>query len=161
MLESKGNALLSAPRVLAVACTGLYAGIILGDRMGASYARPALTVADFIRFQQIQHLHFKPMLIPITLGAVLGGLIWIWLSRSRWRTASFWLVTTATASMVAVAAMTRIVNFPINDAMMTWRAAAPPSNVRDLWAPWEHVHTVRATLSVIAFILETLALRVE
>jgi hypothetical protein len=63
--------------------------------------------------------------------------------------------------MVAVAAMTRLVNFPINDAMMTWSALAPPSNVRALWAPWEHVHTVRATLSVLAFVLEVLALRVE
>ncbi len=152
---------LSEARVLAVVCTGLYAGIILGDHMGASYARPALTVADFIRFQQIQHVHFKPLLIPITLGAVLGGLAWIWLLRSRWRTTEFWLVTLATAAMVAVAAMTRIVNFPINDAMMTWSAAAPPPNVRDLWAPWESVHTVRATLSVLAFILEVLALRVE
>ena len=51
--------MLGAPRVLAVVCTGLYAGIILGDRMGASYARPELSVADFIRFQQIQHhLHY-------------------------------------------------------------------------------------------------------
>jgi uncharacterized membrane protein len=153
--------ILSASRVLAVVCTGLYAGIILGDRMGASFARPALSVADFIRFQQIQHVHFKPLLIPITLGAVLGGLIWIWLLRSRWRTAGFWFLTAGTAAMVAVAAMTRIVNFPINDAMMTWSAVAPPPNVRDLWAPWEQVHTVRATLSVLAFILQVLALRVE
>jgi uncharacterized membrane protein len=153
--------ILSASRVVAVVCTGLYAGIILGDRMGASYARPALTVADFIRFQQIQHVHFKPLLIPITLGAVLGGLIWIWLLRPRWRTAGFWLVTAGTAAMVAVAAMTRLVNFPINDAMVTWSAAAPPPNVRDLWAPWEQVNTVRATLSVLAFVVEVLALRVE
>jgi uncharacterized membrane protein len=148
--------ILSASRVLAVVCTGLYAGIIFGDRMGASYARPALTVADFIHFQQIQHVHFK----PITLGSVLGGLIWISLLRPRWRTAEFGFAAAGTAAMVAVAVMTRLVNFPINDALMTWSAAAPPPNVRELWAPWEHVHTIRATLSVLAFVLEVLALRV-
>ena len=153
--------ILDSSRVLAVVCTGLYAGIILGDRMGASYARPVLTVADFIRFQQIQHVHFKPLLMPIILGAVLGGLIWIWLLRTRWRTAEFWLATGGTAAMVAAAVMTRLVNFPINDALMTWSAAAPPANVRALWAPWEQVHTVRATLSVLAFVLEVLALRVR
>jgi uncharacterized membrane protein len=152
--------ILNSSRVLAVVCTGLYAGIILGDRMGASYARPGLTVADFIYFQQIQHVHFKPLLLPIILGAVLGGLIWIWLLRARWWTAEFWLATAGTAAMVAVAVMTRLVNFPINDALMTWSAAAPPANVRALWAPWEQVHTVRATLSVLAFVLEVLALRV-
>ncbi len=153
--------ILNSSRILAVVCTGLYAGIILGDRMGASYARPALTVADFIQFQQIQHMHFKPLLIPITLGAVLGGLIWIWSLRARWRAAEFWLATAGTAAMVAVAVMTRLVNFPINDALMTWSAAAPPANVRALWATWEQVHTVRATLSVLAFVLEVLALRVN
>src|ERR1700722_13005660 len=76
--------IITAPRVLAVVCTGLYTGIILGDRMGASYARPALSVTDFIRLQQIQHVHFKPLLLPPIVGAVLGGLIWIWLLRSRW-----------------------------------------------------------------------------
>lgn len=151
----------STPRVLAVVCTGLYAGIILGDRMGASYARPALSVADFIRFQQIQHVHFKPLLLPLIVGAVLGGLIWSWLLRSRWRTPEFWLAVTGTAAMVVAAALTRIVNFPINDALMTWNAMTPPANVRDLWAPWEKVHTVRATLSVLAFILQVLALRMK
>ncbi len=153
--------ILNSSHVLAVVCTGLYAGIILGDRMGASYARPALTVADFIRFQQIQHVHFKPLLMPIVLGAVLGGLIWIWSLRSRRRTAEFWFATGGTAAMVAVAVMTRLANFPINDALMTWSAAAPPANVRALWAPWEQVHTVRAALSVLAFVLEVMALRGE
>lgn len=153
--------IISAARVLAVVCTGLYAGIILGDRMGASYARPVLSVADFIRFQQIQHVHFKALLLPLIVGAVLGGLIWLWLLRSRWRTAEFWLTAAGTAAMVVGAALTRIVNFPINDALMTWNAVAPPPNVRDLWAPWEKVHTVRATLSVLAFILQVFALRIK
>ena len=80
---------ISAPRVLAVVCTGLYAGIILGDRMGASYARPALSVANFIRIQQIQHMHFKPLLLPLIVVPFSVELIWIWLLRSRWRTAEF------------------------------------------------------------------------
>jgi uncharacterized membrane protein len=61
--------------------------------------------------------------------------------------------------MIAVAVLTRTINVPINDALMTWQAAAPPPNLRELWAPWEQVHTIRATLSVVAFILEMLALR--
>jgi uncharacterized membrane protein len=126
--------------------------------MGASYARPALSAADFILFQQIQHVHFKPLLLPITAGAVFGGLIWVWLVRSRWRNTEFWCAAVSSVAMIMAAALTRIVNFPINDALMTWSAAAPPPNIRELWAPWEHVHTIRAALSVGAFVLQAFAL---
>jgi uncharacterized membrane protein len=149
---------LKAARVLALACTGLYAGIILGDRMGATYGRPVLSVSDFILFQQIQHVHFKPLLLPITIGAVVGGLIWVLSLRPRWRSNEFWFAAAGTAAMTAAAVLTRFVNFPINDALMTWHAAAPPPNVRELWAPWEQVHTIRAALSVAAFVLQVFAL---
>jgi uncharacterized membrane protein len=148
----------SAVRVVAVVCTGLYAGIILGDRMGASFARPALSAADFMIFQQIQHEHFKPLLVPVTLAAVLGGLLWVWSLLSRPRAAEFWLAAGGTAAMISAAVLTRVVNFPINDALMTWNVTSPPANVRELWAPWEHVHTIRAALSVCAFLLQVLAL---
>ena len=39
----------------------------------------------------------------------------------------------------------------INDALMTWNAMSAPANLRDLWASWEKV---RATLSVLAFVLQ-------
>jgi len=149
---------LMVARVAAVFCTGLYAGIIFGDRMGASFARPALSAGDFIVFQQIQHTHFKPLLVPVTFAAVLGGLLWLWSMRASPRGAQFWLATAGTAAMLLAAVVTRVVNFPINDALMTWNAASPPHNVRELWAPWEQVHTIRAALSVCAFVLQVLAL---
>lgn len=60
--------------------------------------------------------------------------------------------------MMSAAVLTRVVNVPINDALMTWNAASPPSNIRELWAPWEQVHSIRAALSVCAFVLEVMAL---
>jgi uncharacterized membrane protein len=148
----------NASRVIAIVCTGLYAGIIFGDRMGATYARPALSAPDFVLFQQIEHLHLRPLLLPLIAASVLAGLIWVWSMRTRWRTPEFWLAAVSTAAMIVVAALTRIVNFPIDDALMTWNAAAPPANARNLWVPWEHVHTIRAALSVAAFALQVLAL---
>ncbi len=149
---------LSTARVVAVFCTGLYAGIIFGDRIGASFARPALSAGDFVIFQQIQHVHFKPLLLPVTYAAVLGGIVWVWSLRASPRGAQFWLAAAGTAAMVSAAMVTRIVNFPINDALMTWNASSPPPNLRELWAPWERVHTIRAVLSVCGFILQVLAL---
>ena len=126
--------------------------------MGASFARPALSIVDFVVFQQIQHVHFKPLLVPVTFGAVIGGLLWVWLLRASPRGAQFRFAAAGTAAMLLAAVLTRVVNFPINDALMTWDPTSPPDNVRALWAPWEHVHTIRAALSVCAFVLEVVAL---
>jgi len=150
--------ILKVIRAIAVIGSGLYAGIILGDRMGASFARPALTPSDFIVFQQIQHLHFKPVLLPLTLLAVAASLAWTWLVRKRRKDAEFWLAVGGAACMTGAALLTRIVNFPINDALMTWNSASPPTDIWALWAPWEQAHSIRAALSSAAFALEVGAL---
>jgi uncharacterized membrane protein len=131
---------------------------MLGDRMGASFARPALNAADFVIFQQIQHVHFKPLLMPITIAAVIGGLAWVWSLRLQPTGAEIWLAALGTGAMIAAAVLTRVVNFPINDALMTWNPVSPPQNMRLLWAPWEQAHTIRAALALCAFLLEVLAL---
>jgi hypothetical protein len=41
---------------------------------------------------------------------------------------------------------------------MTWDAAAPPTNLREIWAPWDRVNTVRTLVSAIALVLEAIAL---
>lgn len=153
--------LLSIVRTIAIVATGLYAGIIFGDRLGATYSRLALAPSGFVQFQQIQHVHFKPVLMPLTLVAVVASLAWVVLSWSERRKLHFWLAAAGATAMVLAFAVTRIVNFPINDALMTWSAAAPPSNIRELWAPWEHAHSLRAATSVAAFALQVIALSVR
>jgi uncharacterized membrane protein len=145
-------------RAVAVISSGLYSGIIFGDRIGASYSRAALSPGAFIQFQQVQHLHFKPILMPLTIIAVLASVIWalqLWRGPKR---AEFWLASAAAAAMLLAFIVTRVVNFPINDALMTWSAAMPPTDVRELWSPWERAHSVRAAASVAAFALQVIAL---
>ncbi len=149
---------LALVKVIAILFSGLMAGIIFGDRMGASFARPALTASSFVQFQQIQHRHFAPMMPILALTALAGGLGWLLLVRSQWNSFEFWLVAVATAAMIGAAALTRIVNIPINHQLMTWSAAAPPGNVREIWSRWEKAHTVRTLLWLAAFALEVVAL---
>jgi hypothetical protein len=81
--------LLAVVRFLAVLSTGLVAGIFMGDRMGASFARPALSPSSLVTFQQIQHLHFVKMM-PILIGiAILSGVAWLIPVRSRIGSAEF------------------------------------------------------------------------
>jgi hypothetical protein len=41
---------------------------------------------------------------------------------------------------------------------MTWSIATPPDNLRELWAPWERVHTIRTIAAASAFLFEAVAL---
>lgn len=148
---------LVAVRFVAVFSTGLLAGIFLGDRMGASFARPALPLSSFVRFQQIQHGHFVKMM-PILMGiAILSSVAWLVLIRSRVGSWGFLFLVLATVAYVSVLVLTRTVNVPINDQLMTWNASSPPPDVMEIWARWEKVHTVRTVIAVFGFACELLA----
>jgi uncharacterized membrane protein len=145
-------------RVITVVCTGLFAGILLGDRAGATYARPQLSPSSFVQFQQIVHLHFVRLMPPLIVASILAGLIWLLSIRARWRDAEFWLVAAATGAVVLCAVLTRAVNVPVNEQLMTWSIETPPGNVRELWAPWERVHTIRTIAAAGAFLSDAVAL---
>ena len=95
---------------------------------------------------------------PLTLAAIAGGLAWLVMLRAQWTTAQFWLVALATGAVVVAAALTRAVNIPINQQLMTWSVAAPPDNAREIWSRWEKVHTIRTILWLAAFAVELGAL---
>jgi uncharacterized membrane protein len=145
-------------RIIAILSSGLFAGILFGDRMGAAFARPALSPSSFVQFQQIIHAHYVRMMPPLTLAAIASGLGWLILVRAEWNSPQFWLVALATGAMVSAAALTLAVNIPINNQLMTWIATAPPGNLREIWSPWEKIHTIRTILWLGAFALEVFAL---
>ena len=150
--------LLAIVRVLAILSSGLSAGIIFGDRMGNTFARPSLSAAEFIRFQQIQNRYFARMMPVVLLTAVASGILWLILLRAQWNSPQFALASLGTAAMIAGVALTRAVNIPINNQLERWSEASPPANLREIWGRWEKMHTIRTILWMGAFALQTLAL---
>ena len=148
-------------RIVALICTGLSAGIFLGHRAGVSLAMPILNPSSFIQLQHVIHKTFVRMMPVLILGALVGSAAWAILLRSHWRTDEFWLVSAASAAMMCILAMTRAVNIPINRRLMTWDAAAPPSDLRVVWAPWERIHSARTVLAIVAFAGEVIALSIS
>ena len=125
--------------------------------MGASFARPAICPSSFVTFQQIQHAHFVRMM-PVLMGlAILATAAWLVRIRSRARSAEFVFLALAGVAWVSVSAITGAINMPINDQLMAWDPASPPTDVRAIWARWEQAHTVRTLLAVAGFALELLA----
>ncbi len=149
---------LAIVRVVAVVCTGLLAGIFLGHRAGAYYALQEVSASSFVQFQQAVHKHFVRFMPPLVLTAVVGGLAWLVMVRSQWTSAEFWLIAGSTFGLALNAVMTRVVNVPLNNQLMTWNIAAPPANVRALWVPWDRVNTIRTVVAAGALILEAVAL---
>jgi uncharacterized membrane protein len=146
-------------RFLAVFSTGLVAGIYLGDRMGASFARPELSPSSFVKFQQIQHVHFLKMM-PVLLGiAILSSMALLARIRSRVGSPEFVFVALGTLACISVIVVTRTVNVPINNQLMTWDASSPPAGVMEIWARWERMHSVRTFLAILGFGFELVALR--
>ncbi|MEO6392647.1 MAG: DUF1772 domain-containing protein [Pyrinomonadaceae bacterium] len=147
--------ILGTVRAIAVIVSGLKAGIFLGVFTTFS-ARSALDAASFVQHQQDIHVVYVFMMPALMLTTFVALAIWLWLTRSN-RSAEFWLVLASLAGLIIVFAITRIVNVPINDQLMTWRASAPPANLREIWAPWERANAVRTLVSGVAFVLTVFA----
>jgi uncharacterized membrane protein len=145
-------------RVLAVVSAGLLAGIFFGYRAGVHYAMPELSASSFVQLQQIIHVHYVRFMPGLVLTALLSSVLWLVMVRSQWRTAEFWLVAISACGILVIAAATRAVNVPLNDQLMTWSVASPPANLRQIWAPWERINTLRSILATGALVLEAVAL---
>jgi hypothetical protein len=97
-------------------------------------------------------------MLPVVLSALLAGLVWLAMLRSHWKSAEFWLIAASMCGIALIAVITRAVNIPLNNQLMTWSIATPPSNLREIWAPWERAHTIRTFVAVGVLILEAMAL---
>jgi uncharacterized membrane protein len=148
---------LTVIRAIAVVCIGLLAGIYLADRASA-VARATLDVSSFVQYQQTVHVTYVKVMPPLVFGAILAALGWIFMVRLQWRGAEFWLLAVSICAIIFIAAVTRAVNVPLNDQLMTWSVAAPPANLKELWAPWERVDAIRSVVAIGAFVMQTLAL---
>jgi len=151
------NMLIVVPAI-AVVCTGLLAGIYLGHRAGAHYALQRISASSFVQFQQVVHIHFAKFMPPLVLTGLASTIIWLVLVRSLWATTEFWLVAASLCGIIAIAAMTRIVNIPLNNELMTWNVGSPPGNFREIWMPWDRVNTIRTVVATGVVILQSITL---
>lgn len=143
--------LLNTTRFFQLLLMGLYTGILFGDRVGVTAIRPKLPAAAFVLFQQELHLRFGKFMPLLLAGSLLAGIISLLLLRRNYQSREFIFTMIATLCTVGVITMTRLINVPINETLITWQASSPPENVMQLWAPWEGSHTIRTVISLIGF----------
>jgi hypothetical protein len=138
-------------RFLQLLTAGLYTGLLFADRIGVTPVRPQLPASAFVLYQQQLHIRFAILMPILLLVSLLSGLISLFLLRRDYRNKIFIFTILATLATLFVIVLTRLVNVPINEALMTWQVSSPPANVMELWAPWEKAHTVRTIVSLLGF----------
>jgi hypothetical protein len=143
--------LLNIARFFQLLLVGLYTGLLFGDRIGVTPIRPKLPAAAFVLFQQELHLRFGKLMPVLLVGSFLAGVISLVLLRRNYQSRDFIFTTIATLCTVFVVILTRLINVPINETLMTWQVSSPPENVMQLWAPWEGSHTIRTVIAVFGF----------
>ena len=143
--------LLTIARFFQLLLTGLYTGLLFADRIGVSPIRPKLPAAAFVLFQQELHLRFGKLMPVLLGGSLLAGVVSLVLTRRKFESREFIFTALATVCTVGVIILTRLINVPINETLMTWQVSSPPENVMQLWAPWEGSHTIRTVIAVLGF----------
>lgn len=136
---------------IAVLTQGLIAGIFISI-LATRPARISLDTSSFVQHQQAIHIVYGRMMPPLVIVAIIAGIVWLFFLRKRFRSAGFLFAAISTVCAMVAFALTVTVNFPLNDLLMTWNAASPPADVKELWMPWESAHTIRTVIYVIGFI---------
>jgi Domain of unknown function (DUF1772) len=90
--------------------------------------------------------------------ALLTAIAWLLLIRSRWTSVEFWLMVLSACGVMLIVALTRAVNVPLNNRLMTWNIDTPPADLRQMWAPWDRENTIRAFVSTGVLIVEAIVL---
>lgn len=146
-----GIVLTKVSRFLQVLTTGLYTGLLFADRIGVTPIRPKLPASSFVLYQQELHLRFGKLMPVLLITSLVAGIAWLVLERRHYRRREFLFTAIAIVCTVCVIILTRLINVPINETLMTWQASSPPENVMQLWAPWEGSHTIRTAIALLGF----------
>ena len=143
--------LLTVAASIEIIATGLIAGIFIAIAT-TEPARLSLEPSAFVQLQQGIHVVYALMMPPLVITAIIAGLVWLILLRKQLMSAGFLLAAIATVCSTVALILTVKVNFPLNDLLMTWNAASPPADVKELWLPWENAHVIRTVIYIVAFV---------
>lgn len=146
-------ALLSVAHRVAIILSGVLAGAIVSTWLTERSLGDSAEL--WIPYHQAITPAYTQALPPIGGLALLTTLAALAASWRSIRTRR--LVLAALGCLVISLLITILVHFPINDQVMSWQSAAPPSDWQDLRAEWLTAHAVRTVCALASFVLLLLA----
>lgn len=143
-------------QIAAITLVGLVAGSTFGIWRG--YNPTLYSASTFIEVHQgaVRGLNF--LLPALAFGAIACVLVLAY--RGRKSRSTVFLYLAAMALMIVGGMVTRLINQPINSAIMNWTADSLPDSwntIRDRWWAWHIVRThasIAATVVLIAAVFQ-------
>lgn len=98
--------------------------------------------------EKIQH-SIRVLTVPLPALAAVGLLFTLAATiQARRDRRRFYLLVAASLCVIAGAASTALGNVPINEQILTWSSASPPSNWTEVIEQWRLFHFVRTVLTM-------------
>jgi uncharacterized membrane protein len=134
---------------LAVLCSGIWAGVMIGVQVGVAPAERSLQGSDWIDAHRRLHQGFDPF------QPILGGitiLLALLLAALRQDRRARLLALAGGGLAGAAGAISELVNIPINEAVARWDDASPPPDWADRQSRWLRFHALRVACGLGAFL---------
>jgi uncharacterized membrane protein len=126
----------------------LVAGVMWGTWLSLARTMTEYDAATFLADGKHMINNLATVMGVLMISAVLVGVVAVvLLFRSR-STLAGWLALAGLLLMLAVMAITLIVEVPIDNLIANWTEATLPSNWKEIRARWAAFHTLRTFLSL-------------
>ena len=125
----------------------MVAGSVFGIWRG--YDPTTYGAATFVEMHQGAVRGLNVLLPGLAFASVACTVALTWFARGKGTV--FWLYIAALLLMVGGGLVTRFVNQPMNEQVMSWTTGSLPADWAELRAAWWNWHVVRTGLSVIGF----------
>lgn len=126
----------------------LVAGVMWGTWLSLARTMTKYDAATFLADGQHMISNLATVMAVLMISAVLVGVVVVVLlfwSRSK---VAGWLALAGLLLMIAVMAITLIVEVPIDNLIANWTEATLPSDWQEIRAQWAAFHTLRTFLSL-------------
>ncbi len=120
-------------------------------------AQNRLSAQGYATLEQGMNSVLKTLTPMLMISTLVLGLAVIAVAFARKRKLR-WLYIVAVAGGIAMVVSTLLINAPINDAVDTWNAVAPPPEWQALRDRWEFGHAIRSYIGLIGLLVAQAAI---
>ena len=126
----------------------LVAGVMWGTWLSLARTMTSYDAATFLADGQHMINNLATVMAVLMISAVLVGAVVVVLLFWSRSTVAAWLALAGLLLMIAVMAITLVVEVPIDNLIANWTEATLPSDWQQLRARWAEFHTLRTFLSL-------------
>jgi uncharacterized membrane protein len=142
------ESLLKLVQFISIMLYVLVAGVMWGTWLSLARRMTSYDATTFLADGQHMISNLATVMAVLMISAVLVGAVVVVLLFWSRSTVAAWLALAGLLLMIAVMAITLLVEVPIDNLIANWTEATLPSDWRQIRARWATFHTLRTFLSL-------------